>query len=80
MRTGVLLIEEGTNVTATNASERATNATTTNKIDSAPSKKTISNKKKDTCHQKSAFKSDAEVLSDSSYDIDLAASSDSDDD
>ena len=34
VRAGVLLIEEGTNATATNASERATNATAT-----VPSKK-----------------------------------------
>ena len=43
VRAGVLLIEEGTNATATNASERAINATAT-----IPSKKKIISTKKKT--------------------------------
>ena len=35
--------------------------------------------KKQSCHQKSASEGDVEVLSDSSYDTDLAASSDTND-
>jgi hypothetical protein len=47
VRAGVLLIEEGTNATATNASERATNERATNATATAPSKtKTISTKKR----------------------------------
>ena len=69
------LIEEGTNATTTNASERATNATAI-----APYKKDNIHKKRTAATKKSTSEGDVEVLSDSSYDTDLAASSDSDDD
>jgi hypothetical protein len=67
VRAGMLLIEEGTNVTATNvsegatnASERATNATAT--ATTSSKKKTIHTKKKDSCHKKSASEGDARYL------------------
>jgi hypothetical protein len=46
VRAGVLLTEEGTNATVTNASERATNERATNATAIAPSKKYNIHKKK----------------------------------
>jgi len=78
VRAGVLLIEEGTSERATN--ERATNATATNETATAPSKKDNIQQKKRAATKESASEAiDVDVLSDSSYDTDLAASSESDD-
>jgi len=68
VRSSVLLIEEATNKTATN--ERATNKTATNEI---ATNKTATN-------ERGTNEEGEEVQSDSSYDTDLAASSDSGDD
>ena len=64
MRAGVLLIEEGTNATATNACERATNVSerATNAMATAPAKKRQYPPKKTAATKKSASEGDAEVL------------------